>query len=192
MRLHSSHRKFFIAIAILAVSLLSYGGGLYLIHRADAHLVALSATIVETELNTREAESLSRFARSLGEERALIEERFVKSADLVTFLGEIEAVARQSGVVLSIDSVGEEQVLLPGATAPKQKVENPAALYYPSIALSLSAVGGWGDVMRFVGMIESMPYGTTVKKVYLEEEPEDASWKALLEIGIAARAPEAS
>lgn len=187
MKLTGAHRSVLIAGIFFLGSALGYGGALVLINRADAALATLSAAIAEAELATSQADALSRFAKSLEDDRASIDARFVHADELVAFLAEVETVGRRSGVALSIDAVGEEKTLMPGASAPKKGKEN-ADLYYPSIALSVSALGSWGDIMRFVGLVESMPYGTRVLKVHLEEDSSDIrEWKALLQLSFAAR-----
>jgi hypothetical protein len=179
-------RQLIVASGLLIGSIALYSGGVYAIAQADQKLAALATEITEAEIRVSSEEATARFVRSLVTERTELSSRFVASDDLVSFLAEVEAVGTRAGVVLDIDSVAEDVALIPGAPTPKKGKDNSES-QYPIVILSLSAGGTWDSVMRFLGMIEAMPYGVSIESVNLEHTAvERADWTLLVRMYFAA------
>ncbi|MBU0999319.1 hypothetical protein KKG24_03390 [Patescibacteria group bacterium] len=82
--------------------------------------------------------SLNQMLQKIVPERALLEEHFIKSSDVVPFLNTVEKLAKEAGVSSQINSVDVKDNM--------------------SLKVELRALGGFKAIYKFLILLEDSPY----------------------------------
>lgn len=128
---------------------------------------------LQTESHRRDdIASLDQMLQKIAPLRALLENHFIKSSDVVPFLNIIENLAKESGVSAQIDSVNA-------------KVDNS------ELTVGLKASGGFEAIYKFLTLLENSPYvldfmSMDIHKSALSDVSDknvnNASWEAVFQI----------
>lgn len=96
---------------------------------------------------------------------AFFDEFYVDKESTLSFIEELESVARASGTKMQIQNV------VPGETAAES---------YTYVNITLQSAGTWESVNRFVKLIEMMPYYVSIKVLNLSQSGE--AWVASMTV----------
>lgn len=96
---------------------------------------------------------------------AFFDEFYVDKESILSFIEELESVARASGTKMQIQNV------VPGETAAES---------YTYVNITLQSAGTWESVNRFVKLIEMMPYYVSIKVLNLSQSGE--AWVASMTV----------
>lgn len=115
-----------------------------------------SGLLNEIELQSKE-EDVLKSLKSLVQETAPLHAKldtyFVSPEGVASFIGLLEAVGNRIGADVTITSV--------------EKIDTEKAKDVEVLRVVLNATGSWERVIRFLGIIEFLPYQTTVDQVLL-------------------------
>ena len=116
--------------------------------------------------------SLDQSLQKIAPDRALLENHFIKSSDIVPFLNMIEKLAREVGVLVQIDSVDT-------------KTDNL------ELIVGLKASGRFESIYKFLTLLENSPYelyftSMDMRKLNLsgavDKNIKDSNWEAVFQI----------
>jgi len=129
--------------------------------------------ILQTETYRRDnIKALNIALQKIAPERALLENHFIKSSDIVPFLNIIEKLAREVGVSAQIDSVNA-------------KIDNT------ELTVDLRATGRFETIYKFLTLLENSPYELDflfmdIHKLSLSDSSgkniKDSNWEAVFKI----------
>ncbi len=91
---------------------------------------------------------------------------FIQKGDEVKFIEQIEEIATSSAVKFEISSIDVK------ANQPDSFKEN--------VSVRIKIEGSWGNIMRFIGRLERMPFGVSVEKIGLNVDT-PGNWSGLVE-----------
>lgn len=145
---------------VLLILVLAGFGGLYvfwsLIRQGITKIHTVNIAVEEQALHHDENESLKALLADVGPDIESLKTRIIGSDDTVSFIDNIETMARQTGATITVDAVSE-----------KPAVEGKD---YEYISLTMSTEGSWNHVHTFVSMIESLPYKVTINSLTLDQQ----------------------
>lgn len=156
-------RGFVVSLVFFCVSL---GGFIYMITEVNDKGVLLKEQVSALFKKQAQEESfykLKRVEEESREQRAELDSFFFKKeSDSIDFLNSIEALAPQVGVSLKTESL-------------KQTAGSVAGESWVEAAFSLN--GTYGDVMRFVTLLENLPYVSEMTRLDIGARTKD-NWEA--------------
>ena len=128
---------------------------------------------LQTEASRRgNLASLDQLLQKIAPERALLEDHFIKSSDVVPFLNMIEKLASEVGVSAQIDSIDT-------------KADNS------ELTVGLKASGNFEVIYKFLTLLENSPYelyftSMDMRKLNLsgavDKNIKDSNWEAVFKI----------
>ncbi len=136
---------FITSFLILLLSSIGYGIMRHSFAGLRSSLIVLYQESADHQLTTIE----NNLKNTLNDKERLAK-LFVKQESIVAFITEIESIMKSLGLNGEIESVAEE---------------NPNELDKlgkENIRITLSATGGWSGVAKLAGMIEKLPYKSTL------------------------------
>ena len=121
--------------------------------------------------------SLNQTLQQIAPERALLENHFVKSSNVVPFLNALEQLALQAGVLIKINSINTN-------TEAKTKTDNS------ELTVDLKSSGSFEAIYKFLTLLENFPYELDFISMDLRknlfgapgENIKDSNWEAILKI----------
>lgn len=132
-----------ILLFILATLLLFFGAAFVFLYQKinnNNQKIQQDTINLRTEANRRESlASLDRTLQKIAPERALLENYFIKSSDIIPFLNMIEKLATEAGVSAQIDSIDT-------------KADNS------ELTVRLKVSGGFEVIYKFLTLLENSPY----------------------------------
>lgn len=131
------------------------------VKRKNEHVSRLVNEIETQSVEERTLASVKSLVVETASAREQLKRFFVERGGSVAFIELLESTARTAGAKLTIHSVAEEDV----AGVPDVK----------SLKLSLAADGSWQSAIRFLGMLEYLPYQVAVEDVSLRTN-ESGRW----------------
>lgn len=143
-----------IAACYFVVSFVVLGGMFYEMQRMSTTFEAQTTLIQESAAQRQQYNDLLRKVEETEEERAQLQEYILTEADTISFLTEIERLARSSGVELSTQSLDVAEV---------------EASPYESLRIVFAVEGSLATLQELIGVLESLPYHGTVTDVTLDE-----------------------
>jgi len=108
----------------------------------------------------------ARFRAETEEARREAESHFLPEADIALFIEEVEKLARLAGVSLEVGGAD----LKPGNVI--------------TFSLLLRSRGSFSSTFRFLGLLETLPYASSVDDVVLERE-EMGNWNGIAHLTVA-------
>lgn len=112
------------------------------------------------EKKASDSRSLKTFMDGIKKETEKIDAVFLNEEMLVNFIEDVEDISRKTGVFLEINSIKTGKKGDLGA----------------NFIFKLS--GGFGEIFRFLGLLENMPYQIIIKKAHLRSEGKSSDWAA--------------
>jgi Tfp pilus assembly protein PilO len=92
---------------------------------------------------------------------------FIQKGDEVKFIEQMEKVAKDSSVNFDIATIDIKQ--------------NPDDSFKEDINVKISISGSWGNLMSFLGKLERMPFGVSIKNTTLNMK-NSGEWMGFVEI----------
>ncbi len=144
--------KVITTVGILTLLLLGATGGfLYLIHAKSNRVIELHQ-LLNDEINLNASLDASKqVIKETEKERDIINGYFVKESNVVGFLEFLENIGHTVGANIKITTVTTEK---PVNENDKQK-----------LALSIDMRGTWTSVLRYIKLLEAVPYNVEVEEV---------------------------
>lgn len=142
-----------IAFIILVVSVAGY---FFINTQVRAETAGTAATFVkaaEEQAAVAREESASSTLSSTALARTLLQTYLIPDNNAVSFIEEVEGVAKQSGAKVSIASITADDL----TAAPAGSIGR--------IQAHISVNGSWPDAMRALHIIEDLPYALTIDNV---------------------------
>jgi Tfp pilus assembly protein PilO len=128
---------------------------------------------LQTESHRRDdIASLNQMLQKIAPDRALLENHFIKSSDVVPFLNIIENLAKESGVSVQIDSVDA-------------KIDNT------ELTVGLKVSGRFEAIYKFLTLLENSPYvldfmsmdiHKLLSPVVSDKNVNNTNWEAVFQI----------
>lgn len=137
--------------AVLSISLYVY---LYISVNNDKTIV--NELILKNREDAQKINELERIERNLKSNLAIgnkLSGYFVKTDSIVDFIQKIESIINSNNVSGSVDSVSESKI----ADALYQNMSD--------LNLSITAKGDWNGLIKLVGLLENLPYKSTIDNV---------------------------
>lgn len=164
--------SFMLLIAGISVVVL----GFLFISSGTKNVKTLAATVSEKRQEALRVALAQAALPRLTESEAILNAHLVRSEDIVSFLGSVEAQGKGQGAVVEVVSV-----------SPEQTTERPR------IALSIKITGTFEAVERTLGIIEYGTYDALVSNVTLErakdEKAKNPTWTAFVVLSVATDTP---
>lgn len=146
---------------LAAAAVLVYAGMFIKVARLNAEVSEIQAKI-DSQGNKDAALRLS--GKSLVEtqaERSSLVSFFVAEDGPVSFIENLETLARSTGALIKIDSLSIDALS-------NQRFEK--------LSVRVEAIGPWNSVYKFLILVENMPYAVNISRVLISEDT-DASNK---------------
>ncbi len=126
------------------------------------------------QARVQEIQHLTTLVTDTEHDRAVLNQYVVADADVTTFLALVEQTGRDVGLVIETQSV---------------TIENGVdGSLFETLVLSFEVRGGYTKVIRFLELIETMPYQIGVRSVALdrtgEESALDTVWRGVFTISV--------
>lgn len=106
-------------------------------------------------------------------DRELLDHYFLSKDNLVEFISLVEQLAKDAGVKVGLDNVGEEES------------ENSQ---YLNLRMNISTSGSWSDVLRYIAMLENLPYVVKLDNFILQRsldgDEKTVVWSARLTLRV--------
>lgn len=147
-------------IFLISLSLLVFSGALYAyLYFSFENVAAGTAKLYEeTEESRASYEELTKVKENLkttlGAKNRL-ESLFIKQDSIVDFIQVIELMMKTNGVSGSVENVSEVQT------------PELSAIGKEELHVSLAISGDWNNVLKFQGLLEKIPYKTTINAANL-------------------------
>ncbi len=161
-----STRQILISVSVLLVLVL--GGYYFLFLTIKSKNEKVSSFSQEIDLySEREAlrRTTEKTADELSEKIKKLDSYFIHKDEVVPFIENIENAGGESGVSVSIVSVGVDALSQVGGGSsdniPLDKSEK--------LILRLDAKGSWGNVVNFISYLENLPYKISINRVALHK-----------------------
>lgn len=168
------HNKLFIGSLLLAVAAVGLYAGMYMsIQRAQDALLVLRTETGANELLEHSIRSMHALVNDTHAERLELASYFVSHDNPAQFLGDIETLGADAGVLLDTVSL-EEQRVIPRGGLPEAR----------SIVLTLEVEGTWANMYRFLKMVENASYAVRVRAFSFDRESSsDSVWNGRVQVG---------
>lgn len=162
-----------LSITMLITSALVYGYMIYMFKDLLAGMPGQYSTNAQSSATLGELNRVEQNLKDTLASKERLTALFVKQSAVADFIQMLELVIKKANLVGSVDSVSEEQI-------EGGKVANKAKL-----AVSITANGEWQDVLRFAGLIERIPYKSTVDSISFSpaKQAQDATNKKVISKG---------
>jgi hypothetical protein len=147
-----------IAFIILVASVTVYFFINAQVRNEAAKTAATFVTVAQDQATVAAEESASSTFSSTALSRALLQSYLIQDSNTVSFIEQVEGVAKQSGASVSIASISADDLTM--ATAGT----------IGHIQAHISAQGSWSNVMRALHIIEDLPYSLTIDNVSVHAE----------------------
>ncbi len=95
--------------------------------------------------------------------RKQVQSYSIDKEESVSFIELLEDVGKEVGVAVSVQSVAI--------------VERPGVTSFENLQLTLKATGSWQSVVRFLGLLESLPYEAQIAQATVVSVPGDGPWR---------------
>jgi len=145
-----SSKKFLILIILLNIGLMVFGTMMFInIKNVNENV---SVVKYEIDLNQKREDSLESTLKMLADSAESLDKinsYFVKKDGEAGFIGYVENVGRQAGIALSVDNVSIEN-------------SKDVSDFKDDMKMRVAVAGEWGRIIRFLGMIENMPFAIIV------------------------------
>ena len=149
-----------ITLALAALNLAAYGACFYLFVEIKNIDKVVSDRFIQIESEVKRNESVRSVKNLMNDtkkEREQITQLFIQPNGTVDFIETVESLGRMAGVKLEIESVGVESL--------KNKTASSTELF----RISLKIEGSWGNAMRLLSLLETMPYKISFDGINLEK-----------------------
>ena len=159
MKTNRSSPKFIIALVMVLVSIGIYSYTYFDIYRKSDSVTTLGKSIADA--NT-ESERVKKMTTVIKDVEPYIEkaQKIVLPADgIVTLIESIENLEVQTGANVTILSINSPEH--------KDKIEKGAKIEFAPTVLSISANGSWTSIYKVLGLLENLPYQSSLNKVRL-------------------------
>ena len=151
--------KFVMAIAMVLVSIAIYSFTYFDIYRKSESVVILSRNIVDTNTESEKVRKMTSVIREVEPYIAKTQALVLPADGIVSLIETIENLEKQTGANVKIISIN--------APEHKDKVEKGAKIEYAPTVLSISANGSWASIYKVLGLLENLPYQSSLNKVKL-------------------------
>jgi hypothetical protein len=141
------------ALVILMVSLIGF---FYIdgqVRNETAEATITLGKVAKEQTAVSEEQSVASAFSSTALSRALIQTYLIPDSNTVSFIEEVEGVAKQSGASVSIASISADDLT------------SAAVGTIGHIQAHISINGSWSQAMRALHIIEDMPYALTIDNV---------------------------
>ncbi len=151
------------ASVVCGTALVLLGAWIFIVYKSYSYKSQIAT--ISQELKTKSSEnvyltSLKTTLREAKNEAEAIDKRFVSEENVPAFITMLEDKATDLGVKVDFGSINlEEGQILDG-----------------TLKLQISGSGTWENVMRFIVMLDSLPYASTIEEMRLHN-PSDFSEK---------------
>jgi hypothetical protein len=156
MKIKKNILSFCIAIALFCIGGLGYFFMYFTITSVVAETSTILAEVDKAEEKNQELVTLKKTISTSEEDRQTLSSYFVTDDTIVIFLENLEALGATSNTEVKISSV-------------TQNTEDK------KLSVAISSVGGFGNVFRFLELIEQVPYATEVKTLSLATRDDPVS-----------------
>jgi hypothetical protein len=154
-----------IGAIVLCLSLLAYGGTLYLMETYKRTLVERMQDEARAKANQEFLTELVRLVDTTQTQREELETRIINDVDVIELLALIETIGREQGIVLATESLTTE----------------PLNEAFEHLRIQLGAKGSYEGIMYVLTMLETLPYQSAIDSVSVTSDSEDM-WTASIEL----------
>ncbi|MAZ67215.1 hypothetical protein CL652_00385 [bacterium] len=137
-------------------------------------IAQVSLTAEETQLlatKNAQTQTLRRIVRDTQQEREELDTYFVTGNGIVRFLEDIEALAKNSGAKVSVETVGE------GSAIDKDGLVRP-------LMVDLKLDGTLQEIFYALSLIETFPKAIVVRTVRITQHPTERAWQGVVSINV--------
>lgn len=167
MMSRSTIRNVIVSGVLFALAAALLGGVWWQVTEKGTLLYEQITTIKESNLRTQNYRQLEATINQSQAERAALQQFFLNETTTITFLSEVEAIARAGGVQITTDALVVEPHPTEG---------------FETLRLQATLVGAEENVLNLLEVLESLPYHSTLRSLTLQKEPTNANWKATVVI----------
>lgn len=146
-----------IALALCMLVTMSIVTAVYVITTQGERLQTQIALLADVAAQERNLYEVKRILTESQSDREALAELFLTESDTIDFLSTIEEIARRQGLALTTESLNVQE--------PKGE---PATL-----AVSFSFVGRTETVRDFIMLLETLPYGSYLTRLQLQNDPDE-------------------
>jgi Tfp pilus assembly protein PilO len=160
-----------VSVVVFLCIIALYAGLRYVIAREERAVHEQMTARGTVEDRQRSLLQLSKALAETEGERAELASAVVSDEGVTEFLELVERIAREEGLTINTTSVGVEPL--------------PKSTKFELLALSHEVKGSYTQVMRFVSLLETLPYQVTLQSVSLDRTVEaDAPnlWRGTISI----------
>lgn len=123
----------------------AYVYGVLYIHEGKARIENLSKDVDKAKIKSEEVMAIRQALEEFKSYQENVETHLVGPDGIVSFVEEIERVAKEAGVTVKIETLDE------GETEPKSTVVG-------RLRLSFTVRGSWEQVVKFAALLDGVPY----------------------------------
>jgi len=139
-----------IAIAVFVISVALYIVIYVEVRNQTNRTAAAFANVAAEEALQRQESMVTMTLASTSDARATVATYFIPQDQTVSFIEQVEGVAKQSGASVTIASISADDI----SSAPKGKTGH--------IVAHISVNGAWHTIMRALHIIEDFPYALDI------------------------------
>ena len=158
-------------IVTLLLNLVALGGYGFLLHEIKGKNEHISNLVNDIELQSKK-ERVINSVKALVVETSPLREKLsrylVEKEGAVSFIELLEHLGKNRGVSVMISSV--------------EKVPQEGTEQVETLLLGLKASGTWQDVIRFLGLLELLPYEAQVEQLTLSKSEKASPWQITLSL----------
>ena len=149
----------------LVVSALAYGYLLLVFSNMRTNIKDLYDTHAESKAVLAELNKVEQNLKATLASRDRLLSLLVRQESIVDFIQTLEALMKKAGITGSVDTVSEEPISGDGASN-KEK-----------LLVALSASGSWQGIVKFVGLLEKIPYKSAINSLSISYTETDTKGK---------------
>lgn len=146
-----------VAVALLCLSALVYGGALFVINKKVASIELAYSNTANTLALEEEARTLKVVADENYEKIDFVNKYFVEKGDELVFIEDIESVAKNLNIKFSIASITPVK---PSSEGGESK----------EISVKMNMEGSWNSIASFVDRIEKLSFGVLVQNFSIDKQ----------------------
>jgi hypothetical protein len=167
------------AVLVLILTCVGYGFTLKHIKVLRQELVTIRQELVAEDKIAENKQVFISLLQNTKQSREELSGYFVPLDDPTPFLELVESVARDAGVVMSVEKLDMVTEDVSGAEKGKEK----------SVKVVLAVEGSWQEVYHFISLLEVLPYIVTITDSVFKVEMVNSTsfWKGQIHLNYVAR-----
>lgn len=155
MKNNKALQRLIIVSTLAVIAICGYLYFTYYINSLTQKTANIKSDIQLSEIKYTRLEILRKATENTSDQKSRIEQLFVGQSGAVDFIGKIEDMAKNSGLTYKTDTVETEP--MPGSEDLGKEL----------VTINMTTTGLWSNTIKFLKLIESLPYSVKVNNIRL-------------------------